>query len=344
VFIAPWLRHRDSSKLQVLVFSNGAEDPMSLSLKSTVDAWHDIRTMDDESVLSLTRSHAVDVLVDLHGHTAGHRLTLFGRRAAPVQVSWLGYPSTTGVPNMDAVLTDGHTVPVGHEVAFTESVVRLPGLRLAYEPPSYAPQVVPPPALCNRNITFGSFNNLAKLTPQVLGAWAAILRSVPHSRLLLKWKSLSDDSIRSRMLAHFIDQGIDPSRVLLRGWSDHLTMLNEYAEVDIALDPFPFSGGLTSCDALCMGVPVLTLEGLLPIGRQTASFLRVMNLDHWVTTSVDSYVQRAAELAADLQALAAMRSRLRAMLQASPLGDGPAFAAAVDAAFLELAKPSATYR
>lgn len=333
VFLLPWLEHHDRSGLRLIAYSDSRrDDPMTQRLRSHTHTWRPVAGLDDATVAQQIANDQVDILLDLAGHTAGNRLALFARRAASVQASWLGYSATTAVPAMDAVLMDAYTAPAGAEKHFTERLVQLEGLRFCYAPPAYAPTVAPAPALRNGHVTFGSFNNLAKVTPEVIETWATLLQAVPDARLVLKWKALGDAVTRARFLAAFAQYGIDITRIDCRGWSGHAHMLAEYGDIDIALDPFPFSGGLTSCDALYMGVPVLTLPGELPISRQTGSFLQALGLPDWVAASRTDYVARAVAQARQPDFLGHLRAGLRERVLASRLCDGAAYARAIESA------------
>lgn len=333
VFLLPWLERHDRGRFQLIAYADSErDDPIARRIRAAVDGWRPIAGQDDEAVAKQIAADQVDILIDLAGHTAGNRLKLFARRAAPIQVSWLGYSATTGVPAMDAVLMDAYTAPPGVEAGFTEQLIRLDGLRFCYTPPEYAPAVSLAPILQKGYVTFGSFNNLAKVTPEVIEILAAILKAVPNARLLLKWKSLSDAETRDRLVTAFVHLDIDAARIECRGWSSHPQMLAEYGEIDIALDPFPFSGGLTSCDALYMAVPVLTLPGELPISRQTGSFLDALGLNEWIALSREDYIDKAVHLASRADLLESLRQSLREKMLASRLCDGEAYTRAIESA------------
>ncbi|MBI3707421.1 MAG: hypothetical protein HY246_07055 [Proteobacteria bacterium] len=234
---------------------------------------------------------------------------------------------------MDYALMDRYAVPPGAERWFVERLELLPDGRYCYAPPAYAPPVAPSPMLRRGQITFGSFNNLAKVTREVVKLWADVLRTVPASRLLLKWRTLGDAGEQARLQGWFGEAGIDASRLELRGNSPHHEVLAQYADIDIALDPFPFSGGLTSCEALWMGVPVVTWPRTRPVSRQTLQFLDAIGLDQLVAESPERYVAIAVGLAADPEHLAMLRAELRPRLAASPLCDGPRFARNLETAY-----------
>ncbi len=333
-FLAPVLACHDRAAFEIVCYSDrDRADPVADRLRAGSDRWRRLAGLGDDEAAALVRADGIDILVDLAGHTAPNRLPMFARGAAPVQVTWLGYWGTTGLARMDAILSDATTIPPGEEGHYSERVLRLPGGRFCYGPPDDAPDPAPPPCLRRGGVTFGSFNNLSKLGPAVVELWAAVLHAVPGSRLLLKWRSLGGDAVRSRITTAFAAAGIDPERLELRPASPHAAMLAEYGDVDVAIDPFPFCGGLTSCEALWMGVPVVTLPGPMPQSRQTAGFLRALGQPGWEAGSRAGYVAIAAALAADPARLEALRRTQRARLAASSVCDGPGFTRGLEAAY-----------
>lgn len=337
VFLLPWLQNRNCTDFRFIAYSDGAkEDGMTQRIRTLVGLWRPIAGLGDDAVAKQIAADGVDILIDLAGHTAGNRLKLFARRAAPIQVSWLGYSATTGLPAMDCMLMDAYTAPLGCEAHFTEKLLIIDGLRFCYAPPEYAPAVTSAPVLRNGFVTFGSFNNLAKITPEVIETWAAILNAVPDARLVLKWKSLGAPETSDRLKRQFSQHGIGAERIACRGWSNHPAMLAEYGDIDIALDSFPFSGCLTSCDALYMGVPIVTLAGKLPIGRQSASFLSALGLDDMIAQESEEYTAKAVALARDKDRLALLRQTMRPRMLASRLCDGPAYARAIENALVTM--------
>ena len=259
LFVQGVLQAHDPARVTVLAYSAGQQHDAVTQAIRAVSTFRDVSAMDDAALAHLIRQDGVDVLVDLSGHTAGSRLTVFAHRPAPMQVAWLGYFATTGLTYIDAVLLDPWHAPPGTEAQFVEPLVRLPAGRFCYQPVPWAPaQVAPLPCLHTGHITFGCFNNTAKLNAGVLDVWGALLAAVPGARLVLKWRTLVDDALCQSLRQAFAARGITPERIELRGISPHADLLKEYADIDIALDPFPFTGGLTSCEALWMGVPVVT--------------------------------------------------------------------------------------
>jgi protein O-GlcNAc transferase len=321
----------------ILYYAGTVNDWVTEELRSCFTL-RDVSSLDDAALAALIQQDAIDVLVDLSGHTAGSRLTVFAYKPAPVQVSWLGYFATTGLDTMDAVLLDPVHAPPGTETQFVESIIRLPHTRWCYQPVPFAPGVAPLPADRNGLITFGSFNNTAKYHPVVHELWAKLLLAVPNSRLILKWRTFHDEAFSASVLAQYTAQGIDASRVELRGPSFHAQVLEQYGDVDIALDPFPFSGGLTSCEALWMGVPVVTWPQSRVVSRQTAAFLSAIGLEELVVSSESDYLGVATRLADDVQRLRVLRSTIRERMMASPLMDLGRFTRCLEDALIQLMK------
>ena len=336
-FIGPVLAAHDPAAVDVFCYASvGRADDVTDRLRASVPHWRDIAKLDDAAAADLIRRDELDVLVDLGGHTAGNRLGIFAWRPAPVQATFLGYPATTGMTAMDCRLTDAVADPPGLTEPFhTEQLVRLDGGAWAFAPAD-APAVSPLPATANGFVTFGSFNNLPKLAPTVLATWAAVLAAVPGSRLALKAAGLNGSAGRAHVRRHLA--GVDPGRVELLPWAvDAASHLSAYGRVDVALDPFPYNGTTTTCEALWMGVPVVTLAGRSHAGRVGASLLTHAGLGPWVAESVEAYVRTAAALAGDVGHLAEVRRSLRGRVAASPLGDVGRLTRALEAAYRRMA-------
>jgi protein O-GlcNAc transferase len=273
----------------------------------------------------------IDILFDLSGHTAHHRLLTFARKPAPVQASWIGYAGTTGFSAIDYLLADRFQIPPESEQYYSEKVLRLPNAWVCFEPPLDAPELGPLPAATSGTITFGSFNFLAKVTPNVVEDWADILKRVPNSRLILLYRGFDAELARTRFRELFTTCGIEESRVQLLGTHAHTDVMRRYQEVDIALDPFPYSGGLTTCEALWMGVPVVTCPGETFASRHSLSLMSNIGITETIAANMDDYVRIAVELAGDLPRLTDLRHRLRGQMASSPLCDAAGFTRAFEA-------------
>ena len=307
-------------RCELFVYANHAsDDPLSARLRAAVPHWLNVAHMDDGTLAERIAADGVDVLLDLNGHTGGHRLAVFARRPAPRQFSWLGYAASTGLEAMDGFIGDHWLLPAGAEAGFVEPLQRLPHSFAVYSPPQDAPAVtVRDGAPC-----FGSFNALHKLGDEVLALWARVLDAVPDSRLLVKAPGLQHDAERAAFMARWPGAR---DRVDLEGPGPLTDYLAAFGRVDIALDPVPHSGGMTTLDGLWMGVPVLTLPGPAPISRQGLSFLQTLGLaEGWVAQDAADFVRLARERMADRAGLAALRAGLRQRMAASPLCDAEGF-------------------
>ena len=335
-FIEPVLAGHDREAFEVFCYSNvGLPDRITGHLLGLADHSRNIFGTSDAHAAQIVRDDRIDLLVDLAGHTAGHRLGLFALKPAPVQATYLGYPNTSGLGSIDWRITDAHADPAGNGDAFhSERLARLPATFLCFQPPAGAPEVRLPPSLANGFTTFGSFNVLAKMAPEVIRTWSRLLDAVPRSRLLLKAFGLGDPDSRSRVLAVFGAHGIAPDRVTVLPMEGALEMhLARYHEIDIALDPFPFNGTTTTLEALWMGVPVVTLAGDRHSARVGASILASARVRELVTASAQAYVEIAAGLARDGHRLAGLRSTMRARLEASALRQPAEFVRALEEAY-----------
>jgi protein O-GlcNAc transferase len=301
-------------------------DALGSRFRRAAAEWYDVYGLNDAELAARIRADRIDVLFDLAGHTARNRLLVFARRPAPLQITWAGYVGTTGLEAIDYLLADRYHVPPEAESYYCEKVLRMPDGYVCFDAPADAPPVGPLPALTGRGVTLASFSNPAKITPPVVAAWAQILRRLPDARLLLKYRGLDSRASSERLRRLFAAEAISADRVELLGWSPHADLLSLYNQVDLALDTFPYSGGLTTCEALWMGVPVVTWPGMTFAGRHALSHLSTVGLTETIADSRDHYVELAVRVAKDLPHLAALRSGLRARMAASPLCDGQRFA------------------
>ena len=335
-FLEPLLAAHNSSDCEVICYANNKiNDATTQRLKQLADGWREIHALNDEQVAERVRQDGIDILVDLSGHTQGNRLRVFARKPAPVQASYIGYPSTTGLKTMDYRLTDVWADPEGQtEHLHTEQLIRLPHGFLCYQPSADCPDVSPPPVLQAKHVTFGSFNNLAKVNPELIGRWAGILKAVPDSRLIIKAKPLTDPDTRASIEGLFQQHEIAPERLDLLGWlpakTEHLAL---YAQVDIALDTFPYHGTTTTCEALWMGVPVITQAGQAHVSRVGVSLLSSLGLEPLVAESAKDYVQKTIDLANNEERLQELRANLRPRMQAAPLTNAGLISQSVEHAY-----------
>lgn len=338
-FVAPILAGLDRERFDLVVYSTTpAEDAVSKSLRRLALEWKPRPFPDAVALASEIFADRIDILMDLSGHSIGHLLAVAHVRPAPVQVTYVGYPSTTGVKAIGWRITDSVADPPGAEAFHTERLLRIDPCALCYTPPgSRAEGDAPPPpemrteraAPSERDAAapvFGSFNTLAKVTDEVVALWSRLLGEVPGSRLILKHNVLASEQGREIVRGRFAARGVDPARLGLLGPTPLREHLEAYARIDIALDPFPFSGATTMCDALFMGLPVVTMRGETSASRVGASILTCVGAGEWIAGSEEDYITIARSLAADRARLADLRRSLRARMLASPLCDAPAFA------------------
>lgn len=313
-------------------YNHPSHDHVTARLRALVPHWRDVAELDDVAAERLVRADAIDILVDLSGPTGYNRLPLFARKPAPLQVTWIGYPGTTGLLTMDYLFTDRHVAPPGLlDAQFTEKVVRLP-LAGVFTPSPHAPDVVPLPALANGYLTFGSFNRLTKFSRNVIAVWGRLLRALPDARLVMA--GMPEDGTGHELLRDWLrEEGVDPARVRFHprtGMGDYLAMHNE---IDLCLDTFPYSGGTTTFHALHMGVPTLTIAGRTMAGRQTACILEHNGLDRFIADDAEDFVRKGIAISRDLAGLAALRAGLRGSSPLSAADAVPRLAGALENAF-----------
>jgi len=327
-FLEGLLAHIDPARIELIAYpTHHREDELTARIRPYFSAWKPLYDKSDEDAARLIHADGVHVLLDLSGHTEHNRLPMFAWKPAPVQATWLGLPATTGVTEMDYVLGDPYALPVEFEKHFSETVWRMPESCLCLAVPSSSADVVELPALLAGYVTFGSFNNLAKMNDAVVATWAHILESVPNSRLLLKTKQLSDPVVCEMTRKRFASCGIAAERLLLcstlASRDDHLAMYNK---VDIALDTFPYPGVTTSAEALWMGVPVLSMHGDRFMSRTASSIAFNAGLPDWIAQNEEEYIAKAVSFSTDLERLSVLRASLREQVLASPLFDAQRFA------------------
>lgn len=314
------------SSISIMVYDTANKpDDMTARIRPLATGWRDVSTLDDEACAALIHDDRIDILVDLAGHSASNRLTMMARKPAPVQLSWAGYLGTTGTPGIDYVLADPYSVPEGAENEFSEKVRRLPEATYCFTIPLEKVPVVQPPAIQNGYITFGSCNNPDKFNDSVYALWGRVLEAVPGSRMLLKGRQWSFPEYVEASRKRMAEAGLDPARVDTEGPSKERPFAS-YNRMDITLDPFPYSGGTSTVEALWTGVPVLAMKGDRMVWRMGESFLAAAGLMDWLANDPDSYVALAAKKAADIKGLAALREVQRQQVESSILFDPKRFA------------------
>jgi protein O-GlcNAc transferase len=335
-FSEPLIAAHDRSVVELHLYPTSRRfDSATRRFQAMADKWTPLTGMSDADAAATIEADRIDILVDLCGHTCDNRLLTFARKPAPVQVAWLGYPNTTGMQAMDYRFTDAVADPVGAaDMRHSERLERLPGGFLSFRPVIDPGPPAPAPCGADGPITFGSFNNTSKVTPAVVKLWSEILRRTPGSRLIVKSRQLGDEATRRRLAEAFAAEGVEPDRTILLPRIDAVTNhLRAYDMVDVALDPFPYNGTTTTCEALWMGVPVVTLAGESHVGRVGASILSHCGLSELVATSPEAYVATAVALADDRARLSALRAGMRARVLGASLSDYQGFARNVEAAY-----------
>jgi protein O-GlcNAc transferase len=333
IFMQPVLARWDAQDIEVTVYFTGVSyDEQTLLAKRRVNQWVEVTTLNNVQLARRIEEDGIDVLMDLAGHTGMQRMPLFAQRAAPVQATFLGYPGSTGVPQMDWIVADAVVAPEGSEALFSEQLIRLPNTVFCYAPEENYPFPTFSDEHAKRPLTFASFNNVSKLTPRSLALWAQVLQAVPNSRLMLKAPSFKDEAAVKVFVQRFKQLGVALDRLEFRGPSSLSDMMTEYADVDIALDPAPYNGGTTSLQAMWMGVPVLTIAGGHFVSRMGTSFMQAAGLGEWVAKDDADFVRRAVALSQDRAALLKLKMGMRERLLALPAWDIDAYAQDLQAA------------
>ena len=326
-FLEGLLAHIDTARIELFAYPTyRKEDEFTARIRPYFSEWKPLLGKNDEVAARLIHADSVHVLIDLSGHTDHNRLPVFAWKPAPVQTTWLGYFASTGLAEMDYLLADEVGVPEALREQFTESIWYLPDTRLCFTAPGVDLPVAPLPALSNGMITFGCFQTLAKLGDDVLEVWREVFAALPNARLRVQCKQLGEPAQVERLTQRLQHHGIAPERATMHGLIHRKEYLAAHAEVDMILDTFPYPGGTTTCEALWMGVPTVTLAGDSLLARQGASLLTAAGLEEWVATSKEEYIAKAIALANDQSKLAALRAGLRQQVLASPLFDAPRFA------------------
>jgi len=325
-FVVGLLEHLPKELFQTTCYSDRKADDLTFRIKAASDRWRDTINLSHQDLSHLIRGDEIDILIDLAGHSGKNRLRTFALKPAPILVSWAGYVCTTGLAAMDYFISDRHSTPTEEDVFYTEDVLRMPDGWLSYTPPDYAPDVGPLPCRQRGTVTFGSFSNPSKLNNELIAVWSDILHGVKTARLLIKYRHIEYPETRERITAAFQANGINAARIVLEAQSPHQRLLARYNSVDIALDPFPYSGGLTTYEALWMGVPVITLPGATFASRHSLSHLATLGTTELIARDKADYVRRAIELARSPDLLADYRENLRDKMRRSPICDNQQFA------------------
>jgi predicted O-linked N-acetylglucosamine transferase (SPINDLY family) len=330
------LEAHDRHRVEVVCYDvSPAHDSATDQMRGLSDRWREFAGSKDEQLVAAIRSDRIDILVDLAGHCPGNRLTAFARRAAPIQLTWFDYGDTTGVPAMDYFLSTELLTPAHGQQRFTENVVCAAEV-IAPRRPLMTAMQSPAPARAVGYVTFGCINRMSKLCPPVIATWSELLKRVPGSRLLLQATAFASPEPKSTITQRFAAYGIAPGRLDLRPFSDEATMFRAYAEIDIALDPFPYNGATTTCDALSMGVPVVSLEGVSVNGRHGVSILSACGMREWLASTPEEYIETAVRAASDPEALARLRAELPARFNESANCDPPGFARRLEDLYVRL--------
>ncbi len=325
----PGLEKLDRDRFSIVCYANQLDsDSYTDRFRSISDRWRPIAHLSDAEVESLILNDRIDILLELSGHAAGNRLPVVAKRVAPVQVKWVGGQfNTTGIKAIDFFLSDEIESPPDDDIRYVEEIVRLPEVYACYDPPADTPPVSPLPALENGHVTFGSLNKANKLNRETVALWARCLKEIPLSRLVLKSDSFDHEGTVQKTMSLFAQHGISEDRIECQGFTPHPDLFSTYHDIDIALDPHPYSGCLTTCEALWMGLPVVTLPGPTFAGRHSASFLRAVGLTDWIASDQEEYVCLVTKTSKDLESLSILRDGLRERMAKSPLCDTEKFSA-----------------
>lgn len=326
-FLEGMLNHLDPDRFALYAFPTTPKgDDLTARIKPLFREWIPLYGKNDPDAASTIHQLGIDILIDLSGHTAHNRLPVFAHKPAPLQVSWLGYFATTGLPEMDCFLGDPHLSPISEQQHFTEKICNLPETWLCFTPPGQPVPILPLPALSNGYVTFGCCGNLAKMGSEVVTVWSALLQRIPDAKLFLKAKQLADATVRAEVVARFARHGITENRLFLEGPSSRREYFESYNRIDLALDTFPYPGGTTSAEALWMGVPVLTMTGDRFLSRLGESIAMNSGQAGWIAKDRDDFVGKAVAFASDLQQLSDVRATLRERVLHTPLFDTVRFA------------------
>jgi protein O-GlcNAc transferase len=333
-FMESVLRTHNRGAVEIFCYSNNRKDDATTErLKPLADVWRPVGALDDREMAALVRADAIDILVDLSGHTVGGRLMVFRAKPAPIQCTWLGYYATTGLPEIDYIIADRFIIPAGDERHYSEAPWRLPDSYLCFTPPDLPVAVGQLPAQRNGFVTFGSCSNIMKVNLGVVAVWSRLLHAVANSRLILRSHALTNAGTGDELMRHFLAHDIAADRITLLPAAERAELLATYNEIDIALDPFPYGGGTTTVESLWMGVPVVTMRGDRFTGRVSESILSTAGLPELVVADEAAYLGKAITLSQNLTHLAELRAGLRDRLERSPMCNASRFTGHLEEAY-----------
>ena len=336
-FLLDTLNHLKNENLELIAYSNSLKkDSLSVKLKSHFTNWREIESQSNMDVINVIRKDGIHILIDLSGHSRKNRLPIFINKPAQIQVSWASYAASTGIPEIDYMIGDRFVTPKNESGHFTEKIFRLPNMWVCFSVPDFDVQISDPPVIKNGYVTFGSFNNLSKINDKVISLWSKILIAIPKSKIFLKTKELNNLYLKEKIISKFKENGINLNSIILEGGSPRSELLNSYNKVDISLDTFPYSGGVTSLEAIWMGVPVLTKKGFRFISHTTESINHNLGMSDWIANDENEYVKKAIKFSTDLELLTEINKNLRRTALKSPLFNSTLFAKQLNNAFWEM--------
>ena len=336
-FLLDTLKNLKDKNLELIAYSNSQKkDSLSVKLKSHFTNWREITNQSDKKVVNQIREDGIHILFDLSGYSAKNRLPIFINKPAPIQISWAGFLASTGIPEVDYIIGDPYVTPKDNANHFAEKILCLPNIWCCFSVPEFEVKINEPPAIKNRYITFGCFNNLSKINNEVIALWSKILKAIPKSKIFLKTKQLNDPYVKEKIMNYFKKNNINSNLLILEGSSPRNVLLDTYNKVDIALDPFPYSGGTTSFESTWMSTPVLTKKGTTFVSRTTGSINHNCGMSDWIASDENEYVKKAIKFSANFEQLSKINKSLRKTALESPLFNSLLFAKQLDTALWEM--------
>ena len=336
-FLLDTLKNLKDKNLELIAYSNSQKkDSLSVKLKSHFTNWREITNQSDKKVVNQIREDGIHILFDLSGYSAKNRLPIFINKPAPIQISWAGFLASTGIPEVDYIIGDPYVTPKDNANHFAEKIFCLPNIWCCFSVPEFEVKINEPPAIKNRYITFGCFNNLSKINNEVIALWSKILKAIPKSKIFLKTKQLNDPYVKEKIMNYFKKNNINSNLLILEGSSPRNVLLDTYNKVDIALDPFPYSGGTTSFESTWMSTPVLTKKGTTFVSRTTGSINHNCGMSDWIASDENEYVKKAIKFSANFEQLSKINKSLRKTALESPLFNSLLFAKQLDTALWEM--------